>query len=91
MGRFSRQEDLVRSFARELEKTMKLIWTTQRTQKRLSSPNIEAQDFFRRRSRELHVGSLEDPDTWQKLGMLLANEAPENYSSHENASEHTHA
>jgi hypothetical protein len=50
--------------------------------------NIEVQDFFRRRSpASLHVGSLEDPNKWQKLGKFLGVEVPEAYESHENASD----
>lgn len=52
--------------------------------------NIEVQDFFRRRSPEsLHVGSLEDPAKWQKLGKFLGVEVAESYTSHENASDFT--
>ena len=48
--------------------------------------NEEVQDFFARNSPiSLHVGELEDPDKWEKLGRFLGFEIPPGYDSHENA------
>lgn len=49
--------------------------------------NTEVQDFFRRHSpQSLHVGTLEDPDKWDKLGEFLGVGVPKGYACHENAS-----
>lgn len=70
------------------EKTMKLVGHAAHYKNVYRLHNIEVQDFFRRRSpASLHVGSLEDPKKWQKLGKFLGVEVPEAYESHENASD----
>lgn len=49
--------------------------------------NTEVQDFFHRHDPKiLHVGRLEDPDKWKKLGDFLGITVPDNYMNHENAS-----
>jgi len=49
--------------------------------------NIEVQDFFRRNApHALHVGRLEDPEKWKKLGTFLGIKVPDEYESHKNAS-----
>jgi hypothetical protein len=49
--------------------------------------NIEVQDFFLRHSPDaLHVGTLEDPEKWKKLGKFLNINIPDNYESYENKS-----
>ena len=49
--------------------------------------NTEVQSFFYRHAPEsLHVGRLEDPDKWRKLGNFLGIEIPDDYENHENAS-----
>jgi hypothetical protein len=49
--------------------------------------SIEVQDFFNRRAPDsLHVGRLEDPGKWQKLGEFLHVKVPEKYESYENKS-----
>jgi hypothetical protein len=51
---------------------------------------IEVEEFFRKHSpASLHVGSLEDPHKWQKLGKFLGVDVPDGYTSHENASDFT--
>jgi len=51
--------------------------------------NIEVEDFFSRHApASLHIGRLEDPNKWKKLGDFLNVELPEGYDSHENASTH---
>jgi hypothetical protein len=48
---------------------------------------VEVQDFFHRYDPEaLFIGSLEDPEKWQKLGKFLNIKVPDNYESHENKS-----
>ena len=48
---------------------------------------IEVEDFFKEFAPDaLHVGTLEDPLKWQKLGAFLDVTVPENYESHENIS-----
>ena len=50
--------------------------------------NTEVQDFFRRNAPEnLHVGKLEDPHKWQKMGRFLGIHVPEIYECHENQSQ----
>lgn len=49
--------------------------------------NIEVQDFFQRHAPDaLHVGMLEDPEKWQKLGKFLNIKVPNSYESYENRS-----
>ncbi len=49
--------------------------------------NLEAQNFFQKNAPDsLHVGALEDPDKWQKMGRFLSVEVPVDYDSHENTS-----
>jgi hypothetical protein len=68
-------------------KTMKIIGHAKHYKDIYRLHNIEVQDFFHRRSpNSLHIGRLEDPDKWKKLGKFLGVEVPENYESHENAS-----
>jgi hypothetical protein len=72
------------------EKIMKLLGHAEHYKDVYRLHNIEVQDFFRTRSPvSLHVGSLEDPKKWQKLGKFLGIEVPEGYESHENASDCT--
>ena len=48
---------------------------------------IEVQDFFSTVSpSSLYVGSLNDPNKWQKLGAFLGIQVPADYSAHANAS-----
>ncbi len=49
--------------------------------------NTEVQDFFSRNSpQSLHIGRLEDPDKWPKLGEFLGVDIPAGYKSHANKS-----
>lgn len=69
------------------EKKMKIAGHAEHYKEIYRLHNTEVQDFFRRHSPEsLHVGRLEDPDKWKKLGKFLAIDVPDNYASHENAS-----
>lgn len=69
------------------EKTMKLTGHARHYKDIYRLHNTEVQDFFRRHApTSLHVGKLEDPDKWKKLGEFLGVEVPENYECHENAS-----
>lgn len=69
------------------EKTMKLIGHDDHYKEIYQLHNIEVQDFFRRHNSEsLHVGKLEDPDKWVKLGRFLDIEVPKGYDSRENVS-----
>jgi hypothetical protein len=71
------------------EKVMKLAGHGEHYKDIYRLHNLEVQDFFRRRApAALHVGSLEDPDMWQKLGKFLGVEVPDGYQSHENASDY---
>jgi len=48
---------------------------------------LEVEDFFRRHAPErLHLGRLEDPGKWTKLGAFLGLDVPDDYESHANAS-----
>lgn len=70
------------------EKTMKLVGHEDHYKEVYRLYNTEVQDFFKRHSpSSLHVGRLEDPEKWKSLGAFLGIEVPENYQSHENASE----
>jgi Sulfotransferase domain len=72
------------------KKTMKLADHAQQYKNLYRLHGIEVQEFFRKHSpASLHVGSLEDPNKWQKLGKFLGADVPEGYTSHENASEFT--
>ncbi len=72
------------------EKMMKLEGHAEHYKNVYRLHNIEVQDFFRRHSPgSLHVGSLEDPSKWRKLGKFLGVDVPEAYTSHENASDRT--
>ena len=69
------------------EKKMKITGHAEQYNEVYRLHNTEVQDFFRRHAPEaLHVGTLEDPDKWKKLGKYLGIEVPDNYSSHENQS-----
>ena len=69
-------------------KTMKLTGYAEHYKDIYRLHNIEVQDFFHRHAPEsLHVGKLEDPDKWQKLGAFLNIEVPMGYMSHENTSD----
>ena len=49
--------------------------------------NREVKQFFQKLSPEsLHVGQLEDPEKWHKLGKFLGLNVPQDYQSHENIS-----
>lgn len=49
--------------------------------------NTEVQDFFARNSPEsLHVGRLEDPRKWVRIGEFLELDVPWDYDAHENRS-----
>ena len=69
------------------KKTMKLIGHAKHYKDVYRLHNTEVQDFFQRHAPgALHVGRLEDPDKWKKLGKFLGIEVPENYDSRENVS-----
>lgn len=68
------------------EKTMKLSGYGEHYKEIFRLHSIEVQDFFHRYApKSLHVGRLEDPDKWQKLGKFLGVEVPLGYTCHENA------
>lgn len=69
------------------EKKLKLINCAEHYKEIYRLHNTEVVDFFHRHSPEsLHVGSLEDPNKWQKLGDFLGVKVPSNYACHENKS-----
>ena len=69
------------------EKTLKLVGFAKHYKDVYRLHTIEVQDFFNRHAPEsLHVGRLEDPEKWQKLGEFLGVEVPQGYTCHENAS-----
>jgi hypothetical protein len=48
---------------------------------------LEVQEFFNEHNpAALHVGALDDPDKWQKLGAFLGVQVPAGYDCHENRS-----
>jgi hypothetical protein len=70
------------------KKIMKLVGHAEHYKDVYRLHNLEVEDFFRRHSpMSLHVGSLEDPNKWQKLGKFLGVAVPGDYESHENASD----
>lgn len=78
------EEAEIRAFS---EKKMKLVGHAKHYKEVYRLHNMEVQDFFQRHtSSSLHVGRLEDPDKWKKLGKFLGVEVPENYDCRENAS-----
>ena len=69
------------------EKTLKFENYSEHYKKIYRVHNLDVQDFFRRHApKSLHVGKLEDPDKWQKLGEFLGIDVPIGYRSHQNAS-----
>lgn len=70
------------------EKKMKIVGHEKQYLDSYARHTIEVQDFFRRHAPDsLFVGTLEDPDKWQKLGKFLGVKVPDDYTSHENVSE----
>ncbi|MEH6454298.1 MAG: sulfotransferase, partial [Psychromonas sp.] len=69
------------------KKTMKLTDQPEHYKKVFHLHTTEVKAFFSKFSPEsLHVGRLEDPEKWQKLGEFLKIEVPEDYDTHENQS-----
>lgn len=69
------------------EKTLKLASYAEHYKDIYRLHNMEVQDFFRRHAPgSLHIGQLEDPDKWKKLGEFLGVEVPQGYNCHEGAS-----
>lgn len=69
------------------EKTMKITGLDEHYKNIYIRHSIEVQDFFGRHApAALHVGRLEDPQKWQKLGAFLGLNVPMEYESHENES-----
>ena len=70
------------------EKTMKLTDSANHYKEIYRLHTLNVQSFFRRHAPErLHVGTLEDPDKWQKLGKFLGVEVTSDYEVHENSSQ----
>lgn len=68
-------------------KTMKLWGRDEHYKAVYRLHNAEVREFFGRHSPgSLHVGALEDPDKWRKLGRFLGIDVPQGYVSHANAS-----
>jgi len=71
----------------ESVKTMKLIEHAEHYKMIYRLHNIEVKDFFHRRApHALHIGSLDDPEKWPRVGEFLGIQVPGGYTSHENAS-----
>jgi len=69
------------------EKVMKITGRAEHYKDIYRLHNTEVVDFFGRQApAALHIGQLEDPDKWQKLGGFLGLEVPPGYESHENKS-----
>lgn len=69
------------------KKTMKLINKAEHYEEIYRLHALEVKDFFKRNSPDsLHVGSLDDPLKWKKLGVFLDIKVPDDYNSHENSS-----
>lgn len=69
------------------EKTMKLEGFADHYKAVYRRHNLEVQEFFRKHAPEaLHVGQLEDPLKWVKLGKFLGVAVPSGYEYHENIS-----
>ena len=66
------------------EKKLKIVGHDQHYKEIYRLHNTEVQDFFRRHNPgKLHVGRLEDPDKWKKLGKFLSIDVPDHYESYE--------
>lgn len=73
---------------RNASKTMKITGHAKKYKDIYRLHNIEVKDFFQRHDpAALHVGQLEDPHKWEKLGDFLGLEVPAGYSVHANQSE----
>lgn len=69
------------------EKRMKLAGHAEHYKALYALHAREVADFFARHDPgALHVGRLEDPDKWAKLGAFLGLDVPADYASHENRS-----
>lgn len=80
--------DAAREDERYSDKTMKIYDHDDHYKKIYRTHNTEVKDFFERHDRSaLHVGRLEDPGKWQKLGSFLGVSVPDNYSAHLNRSD----
>ncbi len=67
-------------------KKMKITGYADHYKKIYQLHNIEVQNFFLRHAPNfLHIGQLEDPEKWKKLGDFLNIRIPDNYWNHENA------
>jgi hypothetical protein len=83
MGDFD--EEIENTFG--TDKTMKLTGHADYYKEIYRLHNTEVQDFFQKNApNALHVGQLEDPEKWYKLGKFLGVEVPCGYDCHENAS-----
>lgn len=68
-------------------KKMKILEHEEHYKNIYKTHNTEVKDFFLRHDRSaLHVGRLEDPDKWLKLGDFLGVQVPDNYTAHLNRS-----
>lgn len=73
---------------RNADKTMTLTGHANRYKNVYRLHNLEVKEFFNSHApNALHVGQLEDPRKWQKLGDFLGVEVPSGYSVHANQSE----
>ena len=69
------------------KKTMKLDKMAEHYKQLYQLHTVEVKDFFKRHSSaSLHVGTLEDPEKWVKLGKFLGINVPRDYESRENVS-----
>lgn len=72
----------------QYESKMKIIDHDEHYKKIYHLHATEVKDFFLRHDpKALFVGSLEDPDKWQKLGNFLEIDVPDNYECHLNATQ----
>jgi hypothetical protein len=83
----SDQFDETEENLRSSKKTMKLINHADYYKSIYQRHTLEVQNFFSKTSPEsLHVGHLDDPQKWQKLGHFLNITVPDEYDCHQNQS-----
>lgn len=69
------------------EKRMSLSDNSEHYKNIYEMHNLEVKDFFHKRApKSLHVGRLDDPKKWKKLGKFLGVQVPDEYRCHKNRS-----
>jgi len=68
------------------QKKMKILEHAEQYKQIYRLHALEVEEFFQRHApHALHIGKLDDPEKWQRLGEFLGVNVPAQYESHENA------